>query len=142
MNPLDACHMITNKFDFMLRYKTPFGAKVYIGNNEMSKTVRYYVSTSGEPMIKRSTPKGKIGDYKRKNSLTDGEFNRILAEIPAGSHDPRIHTKNKSRYETVETSIESGWKVKCCNKASDFNWDDVDYRYYVEQIEKLRIGET
>lgn len=132
--------LIDNPFDFMLRYKTPGGAKLYVGDREQLKTVRYYVSTKGEAMKKIATPKGELGTWKRRNGITDGEFNRILKEIPAGAWDERIHTKNKSKYAAVTTSVESGRLVKVCNRASDFDWRDVDWSYYVSEIEKLRIG--
>lgn len=140
-NPEDVVRLICDPFDFMLRYKTPAGAKLYIGEKEMLKTVRYYVSTKGEPMKKIATPKGEIGTFKRRNSLSDSHYNKILSEIPKGTWDERIHTKNKSKYAAVTTSIESGKLVRECNRASNFNWSDVDYSYYVKEIDKLRIGE-
>ncbi len=139
-NPEALVRLYSDPFDFMIRYKTPGGAKVYIGDQEMLKTVRYYVSTAGQPMKKIATPKGEIGTYRRKNSLTDEYYKKILAEIPAGTHDERIHTKNKSTYQLVETEIEKGWLVKECNVANKFDWADVDYRYYIEEINKLIIG--
>lgn len=140
-NPDAVVRCVTDPFDFMLRYKTPRESTVYIGDQPQSKTVRYYVSKTGQPMKKLSKPKGEIGDYKRKNGLTDSEFNKIKATVPKGSWDPRIHTQNKSKYEQVETSIEAGYMVKNCNKASDFDFNDVDYDYYVERVRKLIIGE-
>jgi hypothetical protein len=137
--PEDALRCLSNPFDFMLRYKTPAGAKVYIGDKEMPKTVRYYVSVSGGPLRKISKPKGTIGAWKRKNGLTDGEYRKVLSQIPEGAWDERIHTKNKSKYEELTTSIEAGWLVKECNKASDFNWSDVDWSYYEEETKKLVI---
>lgn len=138
-NPEALVRLMTDPFDFMIRYKTTAGSKVYIGDKEMSKTVRYYVSTAGEPMKKISDAKGSPNDYKRANSLTDAYFNKIMKEIPPNTWDERIHTKNKSKYEQREFSIESGRKVKCCNVASDFNWNDVDFDYYVKEINKLEI---
>ena len=91
-------------------------------------------------MRKVSEPKGEIGTYKRKNKITDSFYQKVLGEIPPGAWDDRIHTKNKSKYEQVVTSIESGWKVKECNHVSRFNWDDVDYDYYAQEIRKLVIG--
>jgi len=137
-----ATRCLSNPFDFMLRYKTTGGAKLYIGDTPQLKTVRYYVSKSGGAMKKVSTPKGEIGAWKRRNGLKDSEFEKILATIPAGAWDERIHTKNKSRYEMVSTSVESGWKVKQCNHIRDFDWNDVDYDYYVEEAKKLVIDET
>ncbi len=139
-SPADIVRLINDPFDFMLRYKTPAGAKVYIGDKEMLKTVRYYVSTQGQPMKKIAVPKGAIGAFKRKNKLTDSFYNKTLASIPVGTWDERIHTKNKSTYQAVTTSIESGRLVKECNRAKVFNWSDVDYSYYIEEIDKLIVG--
>jgi hypothetical protein len=91
-------------------------------------------------MKKVSTPKGTIGEYKRKNGITDMAYNTILAQIPHGTWDERIHTKNKGRYVEVVTSIESGKLIKECNNASNFDWSDVDYDYYINEINKLVIG--
>lgn len=150
-----ACQMLINnwkaedlvrtcfdKFDFMLRYKTPGGAKVYIDDRIQPKTVRYYVSKSGGTMIKRSTPKAgnEIGQFKRKPKVEDKLFNDVMKEIGLNCWDERVHTKNKSKYEIGETSIEKGFKVKECNNAKDFDFSDVDYDYYIQEIEKLRIG--
>lgn len=136
----DIIRLMSDPFDFMLRYKTPHGAQVFIGDRPVSKTLRYYVSTAGEPARKVSKPKGQIGAYKRRNGLSDSAYLKIASTLPAGTWDERVHTKNKSKYEQVVTSIESGWKIKCCNKASDFNWADVDYDYYTNEIDKLVIG--
>lgn len=140
-DPEALVRLASDPFDFMLRYKTPSGAKVFIGDQETSKTVRYYVSTAGQPMKKIAMPKGDIGQYKRKNKLSDQEFLKVIKEIGPGVWDPRIHTKNKSKYEEVVTNIENGRLVKCCNKADQFNWSDVDFDYYIQEIKKLFIGE-
>jgi hypothetical protein len=134
--PEDIIRTFSNPFDFMLRYKTPAGAKVYIGEREQLKTVRYYVSTAGQPMKKIAMPKGIIGQFKRKNGITDEMWAKR-----GEAWDPAFHTKNKSRYEMAETAVESGWLIKECNKASDFSWQDVDYRYYEKEVSKLLIGE-
>ena len=139
-SPEAVVRLLFDPFDFMLRYKTPGGARLYVGDKEQLKTVRYYVSTKGEPMKKIAMPKGEIGAYKRRNKLSDSEFNKILKEIPPGAWDERIHTKNKNKYSAVTTSVESGRLVKVCNRANEFDWRDVDWSYYVEEIKKLRIG--
>jgi hypothetical protein len=138
--PRDVVRLLSDPFDFMLRYKTPSGAKLYVGDKEQLRTVRYYVSTEGEPMKKIANPKGELGDWKRKNKITNEEFARIRSEIPKGAWDERIHTKNKGKYTAVTTSVEQGWLVKACNRASDFRWSDVNYDYYIKEIEKLQIG--
>lgn len=140
--PEHVVKLMTDPFDFMLRYKTNSGSKVYLGEKEMPKTVRYYVSKAGQTMKKVYAPKGVVGEYKRKNGITNEEYLKILKEIPKGSWDARIHTKNKSKYQMNVTSIEAGRSVKECNKAEKFNWNDVDYDYYVDTIKKLIIKEN
>ncbi len=138
--PEAAVKLHTDPFDFMCRYKTTAGAKVYIGDKEMPKTLRYYVSTAGERGKKIATPKGEIGAFKRKNKLKDDFFDKVMAEIGPGVWDSRIHTGNKSKYTLTTTNIESGRLIKDCNKASEFKWSDVDIDYYVKEIEKLVIS--
>jgi hypothetical protein len=139
--PLEtAIKVITNPFDFMLRYKATGDSVLYIGDQEQLKTVRYYVSKSGAPMKKIASPKGEIGQYKRKNKLTDEYFNSVMKEIGKNVWDERVHTGNKSKYDTVVTSVQSGWKVKECNVAKKFDWNDVDWNYYIEEAKKIIIG--
>ncbi len=139
--PLEAAiKLVTDPFDFMLRYKATGQSKLFIGDKEQLKTVRYYVSVSGQPMKKVSPPKGEIGQFKRKNSLKDAFFDAILKEIGPNVWDARIHTGNKSKYDTVTTSVQSGWKVKECNLAKNFDWTDVDWNYYTDEAKKIIIG--
>lgn len=132
--------LITNPFDFMLRYKATGSSNLYIGETKQLKTVRYYVSLTGETMKKVSPPKGELGQYKRANGIKDSLFDSVMKEIGKNIWDIRIHTKNKSKYDTVVTSIQSGWKVKECNIASKFDWSDVDWKYYISESKKIIIG--
>lgn len=141
VKPINILTLDHDKFDFMMRQKTPAGSTILIGDKPMSKTVRYYVSTKGEPMTKLMKPKGEDGQFKRKNSIKDDYFNKIMSEIGKDVWDERIHTKNKSKYEERKQELEKGFKVKECNDHRNFDWDDVDYSYYVAEVEKLRIGE-
>lgn len=140
LKPYDVVRLLTDRFDFMLRCKVRSSDKVFIGNEEQGRTVRYYVSKSGQPMKKISPPTGELGTYKRKNGISNQLWNKVMNEIPAGTWDERIHTKNKSRYEEKSQAIESGFLVKNCNRADDFCWSDVDFDYYEKEIIKLMLG--
>jgi hypothetical protein len=135
-----AIRLVTNPFDFMLRYKAPNGANLYIGDKKQLKNVRYYVSVSGQPMKKVAPPKGEAGEFKRANKIPDATFNAVMKEIGKGVWDERIHTKNKSKYGIVETSVQAGWLVKECNIATKFDWKDVNWKYYVDEAKKLIVG--
>lgn len=128
-------------FDFMCRAKVDRASRLMIGDNEVQRTTRYYIAREGGHMRKISPPaKGaRVGDFKRRNGIGDYEFETIAASIPPGTWDERIHTKNKSRYEMREMSIESGFKVAECNLASDFDFNNLNYDWYIEQARKLVI---
>lgn len=128
-------------FDFMLRTKATGQSKLYIGDKQTTKTVRYYISTKGEPMSKTAPPTGVPGAYKKATKVSDSMYEKIMREIGPGVWDERIHTKNKSVHAERTTDICKGYLVKECNVASDFDWTDVDFDYYRDEIEKLIIGE-
>lgn len=143
-SPEFAVAMFTDPFDYMMKYKTTGDSRVYIGDKEMFKTTRYYVSTAGEPMTKFTPVKEEQkGQFKRSNSLTDEFFEMIMEEnletYGAYVWDARIHTGTKSMYEDKEDAIEKGFLAKECYNAKDFNANDIDYSYYVKKVNDLVI---
>lgn len=134
-----AIKLITDPFDFMLRYKTTGGDKLYIGEQEMLRVTRYYVSTDGKPMKKvRFCPPEKKGRFKRKPGLKDKFYEQVLLEAGV-NWDERIHTKNKTKYDDVTTSIQNGWKVTECNHKDNFSWSNLDWSYYEKEVSKIII---
>lgn len=128
-------------FDFMCRAKVDRSSKLMIGDDQVQRLTRYYVAHNGGHMRKISPPvKGaKVGDYKRRNGISDFEYQSVLDSIAPGMHDERIHTKNKSRYEIREMSIESGHKVAECNHAAKFDFGNVNYEWYIDKARKLVV---
>ena len=126
-------------FDFMLRTKVDRSSTLWIGDVQQQRVTRYYIAVNGEEMTKVSPPTGVEGEYKRRSKVSDYDWHRILAEIGPGVHDPRIHTKNKSKYEERRTRIAAGCRVKECNIASRFDWESLDFGWYVQEAEKLII---
>jgi hypothetical protein len=125
-----------DKFDFMCRAKVDRSSQLWIGDQEQQRITRYYMTTNGGAMKKVSPPaKGaRVGDFKRKNGITDWEWSQAGAEW-----DVRYHTKNKSKYEIREMGIEAGHLVTQCNVAADFDFGRVNYEWYIEKARKLVI---
>lgn len=123
---------------FMCRAKVDRSSQLWIGDQEVQRITRYYIAHNGGDMKKVSPPvKGaKVGDFKRKNGISDYEWS---LQTP-GIWDQRFHTKNRSKYEIRETSIESGFKVADCSVAADFDFSNVNYSWYVEKAKKLVIS--
>jgi len=129
-------------YDFMLRAKVQKSVQLMHGNKEIQGTSRFFVSKVGQPLKKISPPaKGnRIGDYKRKSKLTDQYFESVKASIPVGSWDERIHTKNKSKYQIVETAMIAGKLTTICNDVNDFHFNNVDFEWYLKEVSKLVIS--
>ena len=125
----------TDPFEFMMVYKAKGGSKLYIGETVQQKVTRYHVSRNGLPMFKISPPvQGAIiGAFKRKNCVSQFEYEK---------HDPMIwnadiHTGNRSIYEDRKTNVQSGWAVNQCNDVAMFNWNELNYDYYITECKKL-----
>lgn len=129
----------SDPFDFMLRVKAERGAQLLIGGVETQKTTRYYVAHDGQQLIKRSEPKGTLGAYKKANGITDAAYAQRMAET-GGQWCETVCTKNKSTYQITDSSVQAGWKVAECNRASEFHFGRVDYGFYEQEARKLIIA--
>ncbi len=147
-HPIDRDFMLKAKVKradtLVMRWPEWGGAQV-----ELPNTCRYFASNVGGTLVKIAPAKGVPGSWKRANKLTDDYYNLILGEIisnpPPGAqldsmgapHDERIHTKNKSQHDTVETGIKVGWRVTECNDLDQFDRNQVCYEYYIAEAKKL-----
>ncbi len=130
-------------YEFLCRVKVDRRSRLMIGETEVQRVTRYYVATNGQPMCKESPPvAGAVeGGYKRRNGITDRLWTEVNVSLPPDTWDERIHTKNRSRYETRETSIESGLLVNECNDIRKFNFETVNYDWYATRAAKLVVGD-
>jgi len=137
----DFIYAHADPFDFMCRAKCDRSSKLMIGDQEVQRITRYFVSTNGDHMRKVSPPaKGyRVGQWKRAPKVSDSDYYAVLREV-GDAWDARIHTKSKSKYEIRETSIESGYKVTDCSDARRFDFESVNYDYYIENAKKLVIA--
>lgn len=131
----------TDPFDFMCRAKAPRGSRLMVGDRQTQNTLRYYVSTGGQPLTKVSPPvEGAVeGQYKRKNGVSDQAYQAWHAAW-GNTWNPEYHTGNKSVYATRIMSICSGWRITECNAASQFSWNNLDFQWYIDEAKKLIIG--
>lgn len=147
-------------YDFMLGTKIGRSDLLILadqtgGTCELQKITRYYVAKQGGTMTKVSPPvKGmKDGQWKRANGLTNQFYDSVIAELrQSGSiecgvpgeydtlgvkWDPRINTKNKSKYEERRTDINAGYLVAPCNNIHDADRSNINYDYYIAEAHKL-----
>lgn len=135
-------------YDFMLRAKIPKANVLYmrygkpaIAEEQLAHIIRYYVSVTGGYLINVKPQKHQVGQYKRANKLTDEFFDTTMREIGNDVWDERVHTKNKKVYEEhEETGICAGQTVTECSDSEDFSWTDINYDWYINEVEKILIN--
>ena len=150
-----------NNFDFMLRSKVSGKDKLVFKNEfdderRLQKITRYYISNSATAgaLTKIAPPANNqnVGAWKRATKLTDIFYHAVIAELRAMNHDnrlpheldvnglpwnERINTKNRSKYETRRTGLNVGYIVTPCNNMKDFNREEINFNYYIEETKKL-----
>ncbi len=127
-------------FDFMLRAKANKGSQLWIGDKQMQKTTRYFMSVFGQPMSKVSPPPRGMqeGWPKKASGVTDQRYHTAM-QANGYKWDESVCTKNKSVYGYSRTALQSGWKVAECNDARNFDWSALDYDWYIAEAQKLMV---
>lgn len=135
----DYIKLYTNPYDFMCRIKVGRSDKLLGNNQPVQKTSRFFISKTGVDLVKISPPTGTMGAFKKKNGISDHEYETVMAET-GGQWDERVCTKNKSTYQNRTTNIIAGQKVTICNDVEDFDFNNVNYDWYISEAKKLVIG--
>lgn len=142
VDPEQFVRLTTNPYDFMLRIKVGRADQLMFRTAgtvcELQRNTRYFVSTNGGEMTKHSPPSKDAGRWKKKNGVSDFEYERVMAET-GNQWDERVCTKNKSKYEERRTAVQAGFKTTPCNKVGEFSFESVDYAYYINEARKLII---
>lgn len=67
------------------------------------------------------------------------ETGKVVYELDADGtpHDPRIHTKNKSKHTERRSSKQAGFLITDCSDIKNFDWSSINYDYYIAEVHKL-----
>jgi len=123
-------------YDFMIALKVPKTARLMWSGVRLPSTLRYIVSDDGCQLTKIMPAKGKIGDYKRANSLDNDYYDYIKKQV-GSKWDARINTKNRSKYENRTMSINAGYDIIPCMHIDDLDGADINYQFYIDQANKI-----
>lgn len=141
-----------NIYDFMICEKASGNDELFLNDQELTKTVRYYCSLQGGKLIKVSPPpKGyEVGQWKRKSGISNDYYQSVINELKSGSYEPsqlldsvglpwdeRINSKNQSKYEIRNTGINADYSATVCNNIKDADRMTIDYKYYIDEAYKL-----
>lgn len=142
-------HMVYG-IDIMLFLKTSFdpydfvcvskikGAKLLWNGQEQQKNTRYFVSKQGGALTKVMPPLGPLGMFKRASGVSKEQHLEVM-QANGGVWDETVCTKNKSKYGIRESSIIAGHMVTICNDMEDFDFDNINYDWYLQEALKLVI---
>jgi hypothetical protein len=141
-DPLDFIeqHVRADPWDFLLRAKATHGARLVLGDGtELSKTVRYYLSTDGQPLKKIMQPlKGKtenriIGVHAEGQGEAIGDRKGGYYCSICGEDGPRFRTKT---IDFADHNCGHVWKVTTCNRFTG-ELRNIDLNYYLKESSKL-----
>lgn len=127
-----------NPYDFCCAVKATGSSQLKWGDEPVQKNTRYYISNNGRYLSKHMAPAGPIGAYKKRSGITDAEYLRVMSETN-GEWDERVCTKNKSKYEERITSLAAGYLTSVVNDINVFDFDNINYNWYIEEAKKLII---
>lgn len=130
--------MTINPYDFMCRIKAKKSDVLYLGEETIQKTSRYYISTNGKPMKKIAPPKYPAGLPKRAGGVTETQWVDAM-ERSGNQWVEGICTKNKSVYKETVTNIQAGHNVVLCNNVENFDFSNINYEWYINEARKLVI---
>lgn len=133
-----------NHMDFFLRTKLKEKSNyLELDGVKVQRVSRYYVAKKGGVLIKHSPPTigFHIGDWKIGRGVSKSEYHSWNMKhkfhnqpVP---YNPDFHTKSKTKYEARETAVCSGYKVVLCNDSTKIDRDNIDYDYYINEVNKL-----
>lgn len=138
--------------DFMLRAKVKRTDRLELSGVPVQRVSRYLVTRDGGSLVKVSPPPTgyKVGQWKRANSITERMYRDVLVELRNSGGtgdeldstglpwDERINTKNRSKYEERNTSIEAGWLVTLFNRIDGpIDREQINYDYYIQAARRL-----
>ena len=136
VDPETYIKMCKDPYDFLINVKIKKNDTLMWGDQEMQKNTRYFVSNTGADLIKYAKPKGVLGAYKKANGITDQLYKQVMTET-GGQWDERVCTKNQSKYEISKTNLQAGQKVVVANDIADFDFNNVNYAWHLEEARKL-----
>ena len=108
------------------------------GDSPVQGTTRYYIAHHGAPLVKVSPPKAGCvpGWFKKAASVPESEYQAWHA-ANGNTWNPAVHTKNRSTHEDRSMQIQAGWITAICNRAAAFDWENLNYEWYIAECRKL-----
>lgn len=135
-------------FDFCLRTKVRRSDQLLLENPDGTETklqriTRYYVAKHGGTLSKEMPPtdaqvdKWKTGDHYRHK--VNGKYEvKFAGQKPSSGMYELVPVDQREQMPPRRKSkLESNYIVAECNNIDNFNWQNLDYQYYIDEARKL-----
>lgn len=138
-----------NLLDFCLRTKVRRSDKLIIKypdgrpSDELQRITRYYASKHGGkfykvmPPLPKTLEKYATGDHYQHETTGKYEVKNKGDKPSSGKYKPVPEHLKRKYPPKREDGIDVDYIVKDCNDINDFNWQDLDYDYYINEARKL-----
>ncbi len=148
VDPLDFLMNHPNPWDFLILKKATRGARLQLADGSpLSKHTRFYISRNGQQLQKIMPPiKGKDNE-RRIGIAAEGQAKAITIPgkktRPAGYRCSACGEEFKLKGDFDEhNGTHHAWKITPCNVFDGVMPSDIDFRYYLSQVDKLIIDDS
>lgn len=145
VDPLDFLMHHEDPWDFLILKKAPGGSRLQLADGtQLSRHTRFYISENGQQLQKFMPPLAGKENERRIGIAAEGQAKCISIPgkktRPAGYRcsDCGEEFKLKRDFE-IHNGIEHSWKITPCNEFDGKMPRDLDFRYYLKEIQKLLI---
>jgi hypothetical protein len=103
--------------------------------------IRTFIENHSDPfdfMLRAKVPRTSrlvLVDYKSVDHQQQNTSRYYMSVM--GGDLVKIMPPLKGKFDDRRIGIQTGWKVSMCNKAAEFNHDEVEFDWYVKEAEKL-----
>lgn len=150
VNPMEFIEEYLNKEEykelFCMRSKADRNSKIVLDNSgvdyPLQRITRYYPSIIGGELVKVMPPTPaqislyENGDHYMHQSTGTYVVKKPGVKPPSGKYAPVPEDCKRSAPDR-RISIEAGCNVAVCNNLDNFNWENLNVSYYIDQVNKL-----
>src|SRR3990167_4631363 len=123
-----SCLVVPKVAEQVLIYNKPIAETIINWPDKMDFMLRTKVPRTGKLVMKNGDDIRRLQNITRYFvSKTGGYIYKVLPPL-------------KGKINEREIAIESGWRVCECNDLTNVDYSLIDYKYYINEVEKLCLG--
>jgi hypothetical protein len=148
VDPLDFLMNHPDPWDFLILKKAPRGSRLQLADGTpLPRHTRFYISRNGQQLQKIMPPIPGKENERRIGIAAQGQAHAVpipgKKTRPAGYRCSTCGEEFKTKYAFEDhNGTHHAWKITPCNVFDGVMPQDIDFRYYLSEVEKLIIDES